>query len=258
VTVQLRAERWSHGVEYLNPDDLARGEGIAFETVFSSAEKVAFIARAKARSYFVRVFFIGTTDPRINAARVAGRVMEGGHSVPIEKIVARYARSMANLSAAIRFADRVYVFDNSVEGAEARLCARTHEGALRKVYGPLPHWIGDAVDPLPRHAEFVDLRIQPSPLAARAQLHPSLFFANTWASSMAARPGFSESSNGLSPSTPRSLRWLTSAAVRRRGGACTRRLFDEQVCCRGDQGLRPKGERGCAGARAFATACRRA
>ena len=187
VTVRLRAERWSHGVEYLNPDDvaqhrfgdwnsptatldaarwvtarreelLARGEGIAFETVFSSAEKVAFIARAKARGYFVRVFFIGTADPRINAARVAGRVMEGGHSVPIEKIVARYARSMANLSAAVALADRTYVYDNSVDGAEATLCARTHEGALRKVYGALPAWVADAVDPLPRHAEFVDLR----------------------------------------------------------------------------------------------------
>lgn len=187
VTVRLRAERWSHGVEYLNPDDVARerfgdwnsptatldaarwvtarrdellalGEGIAFETVFSTREKVEFIARAKARGYFVRVFFIGTADPRINAARVAGRVMEGGHTVPIEKIVTRYVGSMANLSAAIHLADRVYIFDNSVDGAEARLCARTYEATLRKVYGPLPEWVADAVEPLPRHIEFTDLR----------------------------------------------------------------------------------------------------
>jgi predicted ABC-type ATPase len=187
VTVRLRAERWSHGVEYLNPDDvardrfgdwnsaaatldaarwtterrealLARGEGIAFETVFSSEEKVAFVARARARGYFVRVFFIGTTDPRINAARVAGRVMEGGHTVPIEKIVSRYGKSIANLAAALRLADRVYIYDNSIDGVEARLCARTYEGALRKVYGPLPEWVEDAVGALPLHAEFVDLR----------------------------------------------------------------------------------------------------
>lgn len=187
VTVRLRAERWSHGVEYLNPDDIARdrfgdwnsptasleaaqwtterrdallasAEGLAFETVFSSTEKVDFLARAKARGYFVRVFFIGTSDPRINAARVAGRVMEGGHTVPIEKIVSRYSKSIANLSAAIELADRVYIYDNSIDGVEARLCARTQEGALRKVYGPLPEWVADAVDGLPRHAEFLDLR----------------------------------------------------------------------------------------------------
>ncbi len=128
---------------------LARGEGLAFETVFSSAEKVEFPARGKALGYFVRVFFIGTTDPRINASRVAGRVMDGGHTVPIEKIVSRYGKSIANLSAAIQLADRVYVYDNSIDGAEARLCIRTQGGELRKVYGPLPEWVADTVEGLP-------------------------------------------------------------------------------------------------------------
>lgn len=187
ITARLREERWSEGVEYLNPDDvardrfgdwnsqaaveqaakwtearreelLARGDGIAFETVFSTQGKVEFVSRAKAAGYFVRVFFISTSDPRINAARVAGRVMEGGHTVPIEKIVTRYVRAMANLSAAIALADRVYVYDNSVDDTEARLCARTADGLLRKIYGDLPSWVDDAVRPLARHAEFVDVR----------------------------------------------------------------------------------------------------
>lgn len=187
VTTRLRTDHWSEGVEYLNPDEVARdrfgdwnspqavldaarwvtarreellaqGAGIAFETVFSGQDKVEFVGRAKGKGYFVRVFFIGTDDPRINAARVAGRVMQGGHTVPIEKIVSRYGRSMANLSAVTRLADRVYVYDNSVEGVEARLCARTEDGQLRKVYGSLPAWVEAAVAGLPRHAEFVDLR----------------------------------------------------------------------------------------------------
>lgn len=187
VTVRLRAERWSDGVEYLNPDEVARDRfgdwnspeavleaarwterrreellagrsGIAFETVFSSPDKVDFVAKAKAAGYFVRVFFISTSHPKINAARVTNRVMEGGHTVPIEKIVSRYDRSMANLSAAIALADRVYVYDNSVDDVDARLCARTMDGALRKVYGPLPAWVADAIEGLPRHPELVDLR----------------------------------------------------------------------------------------------------
>jgi predicted ABC-type ATPase len=187
VTARLREERWSEGVEYLNPDEIARdrfgdwnsptavleaarwtearreellaaGLGIAFETVLSTPSKLDFVARACDKGYFVRVFFVGTSDPRINAARVAGRFMEGGHTVPIEKIVGRYARSMGNLSAAVRLADRAYVYDNSVDDTEARLCMRTHEGQLRKIYGDLPEWVADAAAPLPRHPEFLDMR----------------------------------------------------------------------------------------------------
>jgi predicted ABC-type ATPase len=187
VTVRLREEHWSEGVEYLNADDIARDRfgdwnspsavlaaanwtdgrreellrarrSIAFETVFSSLGKVEFLERAKAAGYFVRVFFIGTTDPRINASRVAGRVIEGGHTVPIEKIVTRYGRSIANLPAAIQIADRVYVYDNSVDGEEARLCVRTQGGAMRKIYGELPWWIEASVGRLVRHPMFVDLR----------------------------------------------------------------------------------------------------
>ena len=187
ITARLREERWSEGVEYLNPDEVARdrfgdwnrpdavldaarwtearreellglGQGIAFETVFSTPGKVDFVDRARQAGYFVRVFFVGTSDPRINAARVAGRVIAGGHTVPIEKIVSRYVRSMANLAAAIRLSDRVYVYDNSVEHEEARLCVRTQDGLLRKVYGALPDWVADATRDLGRHPDFVDMR----------------------------------------------------------------------------------------------------
>lgn len=187
LTVRLRQDRWSDGVEYLNPDDVARdrfgdwnspdavlraaewtrkrreellnaGSGIAFETVFSSPEKLDFLSRARAAGYFTRVFFVSTADPRINAARVAGRMLQGGHAVPIEKILSRYDRSMANLSGAFSLADRVYIYDNSLEGMDAALCARVQEGALRKIYGALPAWVDDAIIALPRHPAFVDLR----------------------------------------------------------------------------------------------------
>lgn len=187
VTERLRVEKWSDGVEYLNPDDVARDRfgdwnapdavmkaaqwttarrdellsaraGLAFETVFSADEKVEFLSRAKAAGYFVRVFFIGTSHPKINAARVATRVLTGGHTVPIDKIISRYARSMANLGAAIELADRVYIYDNSVEDVEAHLYARVQDGLVRKIYGALPDWVADALRDVPKHADFVDLR----------------------------------------------------------------------------------------------------
>jgi predicted ABC-type ATPase len=84
--------------------------------------------------------------------------MQGGHTVPIEKIVSRYSRSMANLRIAFELANRVYVYDNSPEGEDAVLTARVQDGQLRKIYGRLPSWVADALADLPRHEDFVDLR----------------------------------------------------------------------------------------------------
>jgi predicted ABC-type ATPase len=42
--------------------------------VLSTDEKIDFFAHAKDAGYFVRVFFIATSDPRINAERVAWRM----------------------------------------------------------------------------------------------------------------------------------------------------------------------------------------
>lgn len=89
---------------------------------------------------------------------MANRVIQGGHTVPIDKIVSRYGKSLANLAPAIRVADRVYIYDDSAEGVDACLCARTIDGELRKVYGPLPRWVAAVVGVLPRHADFIDLR----------------------------------------------------------------------------------------------------
>lgn len=59
---------------------------------------------------------------------------------------------------AIVLADRVYVYDNSVDDVEAQLCTRTRAGRLRKIYCDLPQWVADSVEGLPRDPDFVDLR----------------------------------------------------------------------------------------------------
>jgi predicted ABC-type ATPase len=169
ITEQLLRHEWMGGCEYVNPDYIARDEfgdwnapgavlqaahraaeiredcliqrrSLAFETVLSMPDKLEFIRRARERGFFVRVFFVGTDDPSINAKRVALRVMSGGHDVPIRKIVERYARSLTNCVTAARLADRAYVYDNSIESALARLLFRTAEGQLVKTYGPINHW----------------------------------------------------------------------------------------------------------------------
>lgn len=135
ITEQLLRHEWMGGCEYINPDYIARdefgdwnapdsvvraavlakekreqclreGRSLAFETVLSMPDKIEFIQRAQQVGFFVRLFFVGTENPAINAKRVAQRVMEGGHDVPISKIIARYTRSLANCTLAARLADR--------------------------------------------------------------------------------------------------------------------------------------------------------
>ncbi len=165
LTQDLRLHRWvtGEGCIYVNPDDIAQEvygdwnsreatisaaneadrireqclqdrNSLVFETVMSAKNKVDFLRRAKDADYFIRLFFVSTNSPTINAARVAQRVTEGGHTVPIEKIINRYSKSIVNCAVVARFVDRTYVYDNSVDGQKASRLFRTVEGKIHKVY----------------------------------------------------------------------------------------------------------------------------
>ena len=92
---------------------LDEGVSFSFETVMSHPSKLEILQRAKSRGFLVIVYFVSTSDPRINVARVAQRVASGGHDVPEDRIIGRYARAMAQLPDAIAASDRTYLFDNS-------------------------------------------------------------------------------------------------------------------------------------------------
>lgn len=108
-------------------------QGILFETVLSADDKISFIERAKDAGYFVRLFFVGTDSPIINAARIAGRVMDGGHDVPISKIISRYSKSIANCAKLSTIVDRLYVYVNSENFANPKLLFRASYGKVEKI-----------------------------------------------------------------------------------------------------------------------------
>ena len=126
---------------------LAQRQSLIFETVLSSEGKVDFIRRAHEAGYFIRIFFVATSHPTINASRIAQRVLEGGHDVPIPKIISRYQKSILNCKRVAAITDRVYVYDNSVDDAEARLLFRMTDGQLFKRYtDDIPLWAQAIID----------------------------------------------------------------------------------------------------------------
>jgi predicted ABC-type ATPase len=85
------------------------------ETVLSDTRgaKLAFFAKAQAAGYFVLFIHIRLDDVQTSIARVAQRVLNGGHDVPDDKLYARFARTQQNVSRALAMADVGLVFDNS-------------------------------------------------------------------------------------------------------------------------------------------------
>ena len=117
------------------------GRDFVFETVFSSAEKLEFLRKAHDEGFFIRLFYVCTKSPEINVARIAKRYMNGGHEVPISKVVSRYFKSLEQVKQAITFVDRAYIYDNSVEDHLPQLLYRTTDGSLAKQYvADVPEW----------------------------------------------------------------------------------------------------------------------
>lgn len=169
-TVQLLNNEWAVDSLYINPDNIAQevfGDwnspeavikaaeqatqlrydcleqkcDFVFETVFSSQEKLEFLQKAKEAGFFIRLFYVCTSDPAINVARITQRYLNGGHEVPISKVISRYYKSLINAEEAISFVDRAYVYDNSIDNQLPRLLYRTIDGQLFKQYvEDVPEW----------------------------------------------------------------------------------------------------------------------
>jgi predicted ABC-type ATPase len=122
---------------------LAEGRSLSFETVMSHPNKLDFIREAKDKGYEVKLYFVGTDDPAINVDRVAQRVKEGGHDVPVDKIVSRYDRVMALLPEAVKSSDQARIYDNSKVEDPHRLIAAIENGKTVIFLADPPHWVKD-------------------------------------------------------------------------------------------------------------------
>ncbi|WP_020406605.1 zeta toxin family protein [Hahella ganghwensis] len=89
------------------------GVSHSFESVMSHPSKIEYMVQAQADGFEVTLLFVGINDPKVNVRRVANRVKEGGHPVPIDKILSRYQRTMDMLFDAAMTADHALIFDNS-------------------------------------------------------------------------------------------------------------------------------------------------
>jgi predicted ABC-type ATPase len=115
----------------------------AVETTLASRRSVDLIHRAKSCGFEVHLVFVGLNSPDKSIVRIRNRVSRGGHAVPDTDVRRRYARSLANAADALRSVDYARVYDNSGDGHQLILIARS--GKVAWQMEPLPEWARFAI-----------------------------------------------------------------------------------------------------------------
>lgn len=108
----VNADEIAHGLSPFNPDSMAIEAGklmlqridtllnqrktFAIETTLASRSYISLVRRAHEAAYTVVLLFFWLPSPEIAEMRVAKRVSEGGHNIPIDTIHRRYWSGLEN------------------------------------------------------------------------------------------------------------------------------------------------------------------
>jgi predicted ABC-type ATPase len=138
VDAQARSEAARHWADARRAELLASGVSFVSETVFSHESKLDLIRDAQAAAFVVSLYVLCLDDPQQLLPRVVQRVTEGGHSVPPERILQRYPRTVANLKQAIRIADVAFLYDTSSDVVKVSKTAKSTNKSQVLLALPLP------------------------------------------------------------------------------------------------------------------------
>jgi predicted ABC-type ATPase len=121
---------------------LVQGEAFVTETVFSHPSKLELLAQARAHGFATALYVVCVDEPRLLLTRVRGRVQEGGHDVPPDKVITRYPRTLALLQDALALAELAFLFDGSeVEQGGPVLVASVAGGRMNLHTALRPRWV---------------------------------------------------------------------------------------------------------------------
>ena len=108
----VNADEIARGLSPLNPESVAiqagrimleridelleQGKNFSIETTLASRSYVQLVKRAQSLGYTVNLLFFWLNSPEVAIQRVAKRVSEGGHNIPIDVIRRRYQLGLSN------------------------------------------------------------------------------------------------------------------------------------------------------------------
>jgi predicted ABC-type ATPase len=96
---------------------ISRGESFAFETTCSGRAHAQTLLRCQKAGYRLTLIFLWLPSAKEALMRVARRVSQGGHRIPKDVVIRRYAAGLKNLQRLyLPIADIAYIYDNTDEG----------------------------------------------------------------------------------------------------------------------------------------------
>ena len=130
--------------DFIRQKLIAVKKSFTFETVMSSPDKEELLRKARENGYRTYLYYVATEDPEINISRIDYRISLGGHSVPKDKVISRYKRSLDLLMEATRNTDRAFIFDNSTH-EQIWLAEITNGSKLEMKGNFVPNWFRNAL-----------------------------------------------------------------------------------------------------------------
>jgi len=117
-SIQMNAGRIA--IRLIN-ECLKRDTSFNQETTLTGRTIITNIKKAKANGFEVVLYYVGLESVELSIKRVAIRVANGGHGIPVEDLQRRYSNSFENLKLVMPLCDRAYIYDNSTDNTRGVL-----------------------------------------------------------------------------------------------------------------------------------------
>ena len=115
-------------------------KGISFtqETTLSGRKTEATAKQVRELGYHVRLFYIGLDSAEESLSRISNRVKRGGHDIPRDDVVRRFAGRWEAVAKVLPYCDEAEFYDNDNGFV---LVAKYRNGELRTVGSRRPQWL---------------------------------------------------------------------------------------------------------------------
>ena len=115
-----------------------KGVSFAQETTLSGYKTEATVKQVKDMGYHVRLFYIGLDSAEESISRIENRVKRGGHDIPSDDVVRRFASRWEAVAKVLPYCDEAEFYDN---GNGFILVAEYRNGELRTIGSRVPQWL---------------------------------------------------------------------------------------------------------------------
>lgn len=125
-------------------DCLSRGISFTQETTLSGSMTAHTAHTAREQGYYIRMYYVGLHSAEESIMRIANRVRKGGHDIPSEDVVRRFANRGKALARVLPYCDEAIFFDNENGFLEV---AEYHNGEITCRINA-PQWIQELASAL--------------------------------------------------------------------------------------------------------------